>query len=98
MKIFAFIKKEKADIELVDAKLAKFESIFNGMVAMSKFSKRLFEVFKARLGAVKEKLESMAENKTVDAFVEPGKVKEQVERDSADRETRQYHRGLLQVH
>lgn len=78
MKIFAFIKKEKADIDLVDAKLAKFETIFNGMVTMSKSSKRLFEMFRNRLDAAKGKLESLAENKTIGSFVEPSKLNLQV--------------------
>lgn len=60
MNIFAFIKKEKADIDAVDAKLQKFETIFQGTVQLSRAAKKLFEIFKNRLAHVQATLHEIS--------------------------------------
>jgi hypothetical protein len=78
MNIFAFIKKEKADIYAVDAKLQKFETIFQGTVEMSQAAKKLFEIFRNRLTQVQGRLQEIGEDTFVGPFVDKGKVDQEV--------------------
>jgi hypothetical protein len=74
MNIFAFIKKEKADIEAVDVKLKKFETIFQGTVEMSQAAKKLFEIFKNKLVQLQNRLHAILEDPLVGPFIDQGKL------------------------
>jgi hypothetical protein len=74
MNIFAFIKKEKADIEAVDVKLKKFETIFQGTVEMSQAAKKLFEIFKNKLVQLQNRLHAILEDPLVGRFIDQGKL------------------------
>lgn len=78
MNIFAFIKKEKADIDAVDNKLKKFETIFQGTVEMSRAGKKLFEIFKNRLNQVQRRLHEIAENALAGPFLNRQSIDQEV--------------------
>jgi ribosome-binding ATPase YchF (GTP1/OBG family) len=78
MKIFTFLKKEKADIEVVDRKLEKFEKIFDGTVEMSKAAKMEFELLKQRLTGVVSRLSCLYLDPLFWVCVDEQKVKSQV--------------------
>ena len=78
MKIFSFLKKEKADIDIVDRKLEKFERIFKGTVEMSKAAKMEFELLCQRITEVTTKMSSLHLDPFFSICIDEHRVKAQV--------------------
>ena len=78
MNIFGFINKEKSDIQAVDVKLQKFETIFQGTVSMSTAVKKLLEIFMNRLDGVQHTLQEMLGDNVIGMFLKAESIESEV--------------------
>ena len=79
MKIFAFLKKEKTDIDVVDRKLEKFETIFRGTHELSITVKSYIEGMKDQFVKLKEGVADLKNNGLYGMLIDEEKVASQVD-------------------